>query len=100
VIRARADRLRPHGENRVQRFIWRLSGQEGHPSSGIGFQGAAQVTNCLRSAAEHELEAGTPRERVVARLEALRGGLSDSDEDAMLEVLDFVTGRCSQHVRL
>ena len=54
----------------------------------------------LRSAAEHELENGTPREQVVARLEALRPGLGDIDEDVVLEVLDFVTGWCSPHVRL
>lgn len=54
----------------------------------------------LRSAAEQELQAGTPREQVVAKLEALRAGLSDSDEDVVLEVLDFVTGWCSPHMRL
>ncbi len=54
----------------------------------------------LRRAAERELQAGTPREQVVARLDALRSGLSDSDEDVVLEVLDFVTGWCSPHVRL
>jgi hypothetical protein len=54
----------------------------------------------LRRAAEHELRAGTPREQVVARLEALRAGLPDSDEDVVLEVLDFVTGWCSPHARL
>ncbi len=52
------------------------------------------------SAAEHELRAGTPREQVIAKLEALRAGLSDSDKDVVLEVLDFVTGWCSPHVRL
>jgi hypothetical protein len=54
----------------------------------------------LRRAAEHALLAGTPREQVVARLGALRAGLPDSDEDVVLEVLDFVTGWCSPHVRL
>jgi hypothetical protein len=54
----------------------------------------------LRRAAQRELEAGTPREQVIATLEALRAGLSDSDEDVVLEVLDFVTGWCSPHVRL
>jgi hypothetical protein len=54
----------------------------------------------LRNAAEHQLQAGRPREQVVARLEALRSGLSDADEDIVLEVLDFVTGWCSPHVRL
>lgn len=54
----------------------------------------------LRRAAEHELQAGIPREQVVAKLEALRPGLSDSEEDVVLEVLDFVTGWCSPQVRL
>jgi len=54
----------------------------------------------LRRAVEHELQAGVPREEIVARLEALRPGLSDSDEDVVLDVLDFVTGWCSPHVRL
>lgn len=54
----------------------------------------------LRRAAEHELQSGTPRQQVVARLEALRPGLSDTDEDVVLEVLDFVTGWCSPQVRL
>lgn len=54
----------------------------------------------LRRAVEHELRAGTPGEQVVARLEALRAGLPDSDEDVVLEVLDFVTGWCSPQVRL
>ena len=54
----------------------------------------------LRRAAESELQVGTPREQVVAKLEALRSGLTDSDEDVVLEVLDFVTGWCSPHVRL
>jgi hypothetical protein len=54
----------------------------------------------LRSAAEQELQAGTPREQVIAKLEALRDGLSDSDEDVVLEVLDFATGWCSPRVRL
>jgi len=38
--------------------------------------------------------------RVVAKLEALRTGLNDSDDDVVLEVLDFVTGWCSPHARL
>jgi hypothetical protein len=54
----------------------------------------------LRSVAEHELQAGTPRDQVIAKLEVLRAGLSDADEDVVLEVLDFVTGWCSPHVRL
>lgn len=54
----------------------------------------------LRRAVEQELQAGTPPEHVIAKLETLRAGLSDSDEDVVLEVLDFVTGWCSPHARL
>jgi hypothetical protein len=54
----------------------------------------------LRRAAEHELQGGAPREEIVAKLEALRPRLSDSDEDVVLDVLDFVTGWCSPQVRL
>jgi hypothetical protein len=58
----------------------------------------------LRRAAEHELQAGMPREQVIARLEELRTNLRqrgrEDDEDVVLEVLDFVTGWSSPHVRL
>lgn len=54
----------------------------------------------LRRAIEHELQAGMPRDEMVAKLEALRSVLSDSDEDFVLDVLDFVTGWCSPPVRL
>ena len=54
----------------------------------------------LRRAVERELHAGIPPDQVVARLETLRVGLSDSDEDVVLEVLDSVTGWCSPRVRL
>lgn len=66
------------------------------------FRGALTSENHLdglRHAAQ-KLQAGTPRDQVIARLEALRPGLSDSDEDVVLEVIDFVTGWCSPHVRL
>lgn len=60
---------------------------------------ASEGLDGLRRAAEHELRAGTPRDQLIMRLEELRSGLSDSNEDAVLEVLDFVTGWCSPHVR-
>jgi hypothetical protein len=60
--------------------------------------------NGLRAAAEHELQSRTPRERVISQLEALRRDLRavgrEADDDVVLEVLDFVTGWCSPHVRL
>jgi hypothetical protein len=58
----------------------------------------------LRRAAEHELQAGMPREQVIAQLEELRSDLRqrgrEDDDDVVLEVLDFVTGWSSPHVRL
>lgn len=54
----------------------------------------------LRRVAQHEPQAGTPRDEVIAKLESLSVGLSDSDEDVVLDVLDFVTGWCSPRVRL
>jgi hypothetical protein len=51
-----------------------------------------------------ELEAGVPRERVIAQLEDLRTDLRTSgrehDEDVVLEVMDFLTGWSSPHMRL
>lgn len=58
----------------------------------------------LRRTVERELEAGVPRERVIAQLEDLRADLRASgrehDEDVVLEVMDFLTGWSSPHVRL
>jgi hypothetical protein len=59
----------------------------------------------LRRAAERELEAGASREQLVAALEELRGDLRrvggrDEDDDVVLEVMDFVNGWCSPHMRL
>jgi hypothetical protein len=58
----------------------------------------------LRQAVAHELEGGTSRENVLAQLEQLRADLRargrEDDEDVVLEVMDFVTGFCSPHMRL
>jgi hypothetical protein len=66
-------------------------------ASGDGLSG-------VRAAAQRELQSGTPRERVISELEALRSDLRavgrEADDDVVLEVLDFVTGWCSPHVRL
>lgn len=59
----------------------------------------------LRDVVAYELhERRGDREVVLAELEALRGelrrqGRSDA-EDVVLEVMDFVVGWCSPHVRL
>lgn len=51
-----------------------------------------------------ELAAGVPRQEVLDQLEALRYELretgTEGQEDAVLDVMDFVSGWCSPHVRL
>jgi hypothetical protein len=54
----------------------------------------------LRAAVQDELNAGIPRAEVIAKLESIRPGLDDINEDIVLEVLDFVTGWCSPTARL
>jgi len=58
----------------------------------------------LRRAVARELEAGVPRERILAQLEELRGDLRRSGreeaDDVVLEVMDFLTGWSSPHMRL
>jgi hypothetical protein len=54
----------------------------------------------LRVAVQDELSAGVSRAEVIEKLESIRPGLAESDEDIVLEVLDFVTGWCSPSARL
>ena len=58
----------------------------------------------LRRTVARELEAGVTRERLIAQLEELRADLRRSgredDEDVVLEVMDFLTGWSSPHMRL
>lgn len=59
----------------------------------------------LRDVVEHELhDRHADREIVLSELEALRGDLRQAGredaEDVVLEVMDFVVGWCSPHVRL
>jgi hypothetical protein len=58
----------------------------------------------LGRAVRRELDAGVPRERLVAQLEGLRSDLCSSgredDEDVVLDVVDFLTGWSSPHMRL
>jgi hypothetical protein len=58
----------------------------------------------LRRAVARDLEAGVPRERLVAQLEDLRSDLRVSvradEEDIVLEVMDFLSGWSSPHMRL
>lgn len=58
----------------------------------------------LRRTVARELEAGVPRERLVAQFEDLRADLRASgredDEEVVLEVMDFLTEWSSPHTRL
>ncbi len=54
----------------------------------------------LRAAVQDELNAGVPRAELIAKLESIRPGLDDKDEDIVVEVLDFVTGWCRPSARL
>jgi hypothetical protein len=57
----------------------------------------------LRSLVRQELEASVPPEQVLEKLEALRSRLpadEEAEEDVVLDVMDFVTGWCSPHMRL
>lgn len=59
----------------------------------------------LRGVVQSELhDRHADREVILGELEALRGELRragrDSAEDVVLEVMDFVAGWCSPHVRL
>lgn len=58
----------------------------------------------LRSVVRGLLADGHDRERVLDDLDRFRDGLRatgrDQDEDTVLDVMDFVVGWCSPHVRL
>jgi hypothetical protein len=58
----------------------------------------------LRSTAQALLAAGNDRADVVAELERYRIVLQrrgqDDEEDTVLEVLDFLEGWCSPHMKL
>jgi len=58
----------------------------------------------LRRSVAGELGAGVPRAQLIAQLEDLRADLRASgredDEDVVLEVMDFLTGWSSPHMRL
>jgi hypothetical protein len=64
-----------------------------------------QPVQALRDLVRHELhDRHADRSVVLNELESLRGDLRSAgradDEDVVLEVMDFVAGWCSPHVRL
>ena len=58
----------------------------------------------LRDLAGAMLRAGRSRDDVLADFEIARGLLRqagrEADEDAVMDVMDFITGWCSPHVKL
>jgi hypothetical protein len=65
---------------------------------------SAQPLERLRAIVRSRLERGEGRERLLAELEdlqrALRASGRDADEDVVLDVMDFLTGWCSPHMKL
>jgi hypothetical protein len=43
---------------------------------------------------------GENKEDILARMQELRGSLSDEQEDILLEVMDFLVGSCSPHMKI
>jgi hypothetical protein len=58
----------------------------------------------LRDFAREKLSQGYPREQLLDDFEYIRAELRDSDdeprEDAVMDVMDFLYGWCSPHMRL
>jgi hypothetical protein len=45
-------------------------------------------------------EEGENKEDILARMQELRSSLSDEQEDILLEVMDFLVGSCSPHMKI
>ena len=54
----------------------------------------------LRTVIEQHLKAGAKREPILTKIEELRKSVSDEQEDILLEVMDFLVGWCSPHMKL
>jgi hypothetical protein len=57
----------------------------------------------LRELVQDMLTHGQDRNEILARLESYRSVLREAgrdDEDVVMEVMDFLTGWCSPHMRL
>jgi hypothetical protein len=65
---------------------------------------ADQPTQALREAVVRARESGTDRDTAMAQLTALREHLAaaerEEDEDIVLEVMDFLAGWSSPHMRI
>jgi len=65
---------------------------------------AADPTASLTKAVRALLSQGQDRDAIYSELEALRATLQaaerESEEDAVLEMMDFLTGWCNPHTRI
>jgi hypothetical protein len=65
---------------------------------------SSQPVNELRDLVVHLLSEGQTREAVLELLERVRQQLRqadrETDEDAVMDVMDFLVGWCSPHVKL
>jgi hypothetical protein len=59
----------------------------------------APLEDYVRILREYKAE-GLTQEAALATLEGLRAGLSDEDEDRILEVMDFASGFCAPRFRV
>lgn len=56
--------------------------------------------NEIRTAIILAVEQGESKENILYELEKLRQIVDDAQEDVILEVMDFLTGWCSPHMRI
>jgi hypothetical protein len=54
----------------------------------------------LRQVVQQVILDNTEREVVLSELESIRGQLNEDKEDIVLEVMDFICGFCSPHIRI
>ena len=66
-------------------------------NSGNGHDEALRAVSALVRDLRRE---GHAKEAILAGLQALRRSVSDEQEDVLLEVMDFLVGRCSPHARI
>lgn len=65
---------------------------------------SAKPVETLRDVVAHDLARDMPRDDVYRALDelrlALRAARREADEDAVMDVMDFLVGYCSPHRRL
>jgi hypothetical protein len=66
--------------------------------------GAERPLECLRAVVQHLLTTGVDPSSVESELEGVRERLRyegrEDDEDVVLNVMDFLTGWCSPHMKI